>query len=77
MEERMKSIKQKNDGYGTFCRNILNITYRKDGRNQSKYSRPMLPEFKSFRALRDNKFSVEKNTKIIPSILQFRKSSLL
>jgi hypothetical protein len=24
MEERMKAIEQKNDGYGTFCKNILN-----------------------------------------------------
>jgi hypothetical protein len=27
MEERMKIIEQKNDGYGTFCKNILNTTY--------------------------------------------------
>jgi hypothetical protein len=39
MEERMKAIEQKNYGYGTFCKNILNTTYRKDGMNQSKYSR--------------------------------------
>jgi hypothetical protein len=25
MEERMKATEQKNDGYGTFCKNILNI----------------------------------------------------
>jgi hypothetical protein len=30
MEERMKAIEQKNDGYGTFCKNILNAAYRKD-----------------------------------------------
>jgi hypothetical protein len=75
MEERMKAIEQKNDGYGAFCKNILNAAYRKDGMNQSKYSRLMildqdkaffaqcLPEFKGSRALRDNKYLVEKNYK--------------
>jgi hypothetical protein len=75
MEERMKAIEQKNDGYGTFCKNILNAAYGKDGMNQSKYSRLMimdedkaffaqcLPEFKGSRALRDNKYLVEKNYK--------------
>jgi hypothetical protein len=29
MEERMKAIERKNDGYGTFCKNILNPTYGK------------------------------------------------
>jgi hypothetical protein len=33
MEERMKAIEQKNDGYGTFCKNILNVAYGKDGMN--------------------------------------------
>jgi hypothetical protein len=33
MEERMKAIEQKNDGYGTFCKNILNAAYGKDGMN--------------------------------------------
>jgi hypothetical protein len=42
MEERMKAIEQKNDGYGTFCKNILNAAYGKDGMNQSKYSRLMI-----------------------------------
>jgi hypothetical protein len=42
MEERMKAIEQKNDGYGTFSKNILNTAYRKDGMNQSKYSRLMI-----------------------------------
>jgi hypothetical protein len=66
MEERMKAIQQKNDGYGIFCKNILNAAYGKDGINNSKYSRLMkmnqekdffnqcLPEFKGSRALRDN-----------------------
>jgi hypothetical protein len=42
MEERMKAIEQKNDRYGTFCKNILNAAYGKDGMNQSKYSRLMI-----------------------------------
>jgi hypothetical protein len=75
MEERMKAIEQKNDGYGTFCKNILNAAFGKDGMNQSKYSRLMimdqdkaffaqsLPEFKGSRALKDNKYLVEKNYK--------------
>jgi hypothetical protein len=73
MEERMKAIEQKNDGYRTFCKNILTAVYEKDGMNQSKYSRLMimdqekffftqcLPEFKGSRALRDNIYLVEKN----------------
>jgi hypothetical protein len=75
MEERMKAIEQKNDGYGSFYKNILNAIYGKDGMNQSKYSKLMimdedkaffaqcLPEFKGSRALRDNKYLVEKNYK--------------
>jgi hypothetical protein len=75
MEKRMKAIEQKNDGYGTFCKNILNAAYGKDGMNQSKCSRLMimdedkaffaqcLPKFKGSRALRDNKYLVEKNYK--------------
>jgi hypothetical protein len=75
VEERMKAIEQKNDGSGTFCKNILNAVYGKDGMNQSKYSRLMimdqnkaffaqcLPEFKGSRALRNNKYLVEKNYK--------------
>jgi hypothetical protein len=39
MEERMKAIEQKNDGYRTFCKNILNAVYGKDGMNKSKYSK--------------------------------------
>jgi hypothetical protein len=75
MEERMKAIEQKNDGYGTFCKNILNAVYGKDGMNQSKYSRLMimdqdraffaqyLPEFKGSRAIGNNRYIVEKNYK--------------
>jgi hypothetical protein len=37
MEERMKAIEEKNDGYGTFCKNILNPAYGKDWMNKSKY----------------------------------------
>jgi hypothetical protein len=33
MEERMIAIEQKNVRYGTFCKNILNAAYRKDGMN--------------------------------------------
>jgi hypothetical protein len=39
MEERMKSIEQKNDGYRTFCKNILNMAYGKNGMNKSKNSK--------------------------------------
>jgi hypothetical protein len=39
MEERMKEIEQKNDGYGIFCKNIPNTAYGKDGMNKSKYSK--------------------------------------
>jgi hypothetical protein len=75
MEERMKAIEQKNDGYGTFCKNILNAAYGKDGMNQSKYSRLMIldqdkaffsqcfPEFKGSRAISNNRYVVEKNYK--------------
>jgi hypothetical protein len=75
IKERMKPIEQKNNGYGTFCKNILNAAYGKDGINHLKYSRLMimdqkkaffpqcLPEFKGSRALRDNKYLVEKNYK--------------
>jgi hypothetical protein len=63
----MRTIEQKKDGYGTFCKNILNAVYGKDWMNKSKYSRLMiidqdkaffvqcLPEFKGSRGLRDNK----------------------
>jgi hypothetical protein len=75
MEDRMKAIEQKNDGYGTFCKNILNAAYGKDGMNKSKYSRLMimdekkaffsqcLPEFKGSRAISNNRYIVEKNYK--------------
>jgi hypothetical protein len=75
MEERMKGIEQKNDEYGTFCKNSLNAAYGKDGMNQSKYSRLMimdqdraffsqcLPEFKGSRAISNNRHIVEKNYK--------------
>jgi hypothetical protein len=65
--------KQKNDGCGTFCKNILNATYGKDGMNKSKYSKLVimnqkkdffsqcLPEFKGSRAIRNNRYIVEKN----------------
>jgi hypothetical protein len=39
MEERMKTIEQKNDGYGRFCKNILNAAYEKDEMNKFKYSK--------------------------------------
>jgi hypothetical protein len=39
MEERMKGIEQKNDGYRIFCKNILNAVCGKGGINQSKFSR--------------------------------------
>jgi hypothetical protein len=42
MEERMKGIEQKNNGYEIFCKNILNAAYWKDGMNQSIYSRSMI-----------------------------------
>jgi hypothetical protein len=42
MEERMKAIEERNDGYGTFCKKILSIAHRKDRMNQSKYSRLMI-----------------------------------
>jgi hypothetical protein len=75
MEERIKAIEQKNDGYGTFCKNILNAAYGKDGMNKSKYSKLVimnqkkvffsqcLPEFKGFRAISNNRYIVEKNYK--------------
>jgi hypothetical protein len=75
MEERMKAIEQKNDGYGTFCKNILNAAYGKDGMNKSKYSKQVimdqkkgffsqcLPEFKGSRAISNNIYIVEKNCK--------------
>jgi hypothetical protein len=75
MEERMKAIEQKNDGYGTFCKNILNTEYGKDGKNKSKYSRLIimnqkktffsqyLPDFKGSRAITNNGYIVEKNYK--------------
>jgi hypothetical protein len=46
MEERMKSIEQKNDGYGMFCKNILNASYWKDGMNKSKYSKLVIMDQK-------------------------------
>jgi hypothetical protein len=76
MEERMKAIEEKNDGYGTFCKNILNAAYGKDGMNKSKYSKVIImdqkkaffsqcfPEFKGSRAISNNRYIVEKNYKI-------------
>jgi hypothetical protein len=73
MEERMKAIEQKNDGYGTFCKNILNATYGKDGMNKSKYSKLVVmdknksfiaqcfPNFKGARQLNEDKHIIEKN----------------
>jgi hypothetical protein len=70
MEERMKTIEQKNDGYGRFCKNILNAAYGKDGMNKSKYSKLVimdqkkpffsqcLPEFKGSRAISNNRYIV-------------------
>jgi hypothetical protein len=56
----MKALEQKNDGYGTFCRNILNAAYGKDGMNQSKYSRLMImDEDKAFL------FNVYLNSKVL------------
>jgi hypothetical protein len=75
MEERMKTIEQKNDGYGTFRENILNAAYTKDGINKSKYSKLVimdpknsffyqcLPEFKGCRAISNRMYIVEKNYK--------------
>jgi hypothetical protein len=75
MEERMKAIDQKNDGYLTFSKNILNAAYGKDGMNKSKYSKLIimdqkkaffsqcLPDFKGSRAISNNKYIVEKNYK--------------
>jgi hypothetical protein len=75
MEERMKEIERKNDGYGTFCKNILNAAYGKDGMNKSKYSKLVildqqkvffsqcLPEFKGTRPISNNRYIVEKNYK--------------
>jgi hypothetical protein len=75
MEERKKAIEQKNDGYGTFLKNILNAVCRQDGMNKSKYGKLVImdqkkaffsqcfPEFKDSRTLRDNKYIVEKNYK--------------
>jgi hypothetical protein len=78
MEERMKAIEQKNDGYGTFCKNILNAAYGKDGMNQSKYSKlVIMDQFKGSRAISNNRYIVEKTIKHIPSILQYKKQSLL
>jgi hypothetical protein len=73
MEERMKAIDQKNDGYGTFCKNILNAAYGKDGMNKSKCSKLVVmdkdetfmaqcfPNFKGARQLNEDKYIVEKN----------------
>jgi hypothetical protein len=89
MEERMKAIEQKNDWFGTFCKNILNAVFPKDGINQSKYSRLVimdqekalfskyLPEFKGFRALRDNKYLVEKNYKIYSHNTAIQESDII
>jgi hypothetical protein len=75
MEERMKAIEQKKDGYGRLCKNILNAPYGKDGMNQSKYSRLIimdqkktffsqcLPESKGSRAISNNRYIVEKSYK--------------
>jgi hypothetical protein len=49
MEERMKAIEQKNDGYGTFCKNLLNTAYGKDRMNKSKYSKlVIIDQMKTF-----------------------------
>jgi hypothetical protein len=73
MEERMKAIVRKNDGCGTFCKNILNATYGKDGMNKSKYSKLVVmdknkafmtlcfPNFKGARQLNEDKYIVKKN----------------
>jgi hypothetical protein len=42
MEERMKAIEEKNDRYGTFCKNILNAAYGKDRMNKSQYSKVVI-----------------------------------
>jgi hypothetical protein len=72
MEERMKAIEQKIDGYGTFCKNILNPAYGKDGMNKSKYSNldvmdknkafiaQCFPNFKGARKLNEDKYIVER-----------------
>jgi hypothetical protein len=71
----MKAIEQKNDEYGTFCKNILNTVYGKDWMKKSKYSKLVimdqekaffsqcLPEFKGSRAISNNRYIVEKNYK--------------
>jgi hypothetical protein len=46
IKERMKAIEQKNDGYGSFCKNILNAVYGKDGMNQSRYSKLVIMDQK-------------------------------
>jgi hypothetical protein len=45
MEERVKAIGQKN-GYETFCKNIHNTSYGKDGMNKSKYSKLVIMDQK-------------------------------
>jgi hypothetical protein len=73
MEEGMKTVEQKNDGFWTFCKNILNAAYRKDWMNKSKYSKLVVmdkdkafmaqcfPNFKEARHLNEDKYIVEKN----------------
>jgi hypothetical protein len=63
------------DEYGTFSKNIINSVYGKDGMNKSKYRKLVimnqkkaffsqcLPEFKGSRAIRNNRYIVEKNYK--------------
>jgi hypothetical protein len=75
MEERMKAIEQKKDGYGRFCKNILNAAYGKDEMNKSKYSKLVIidqkkaffsqcfPEFKGSRSISNHRYIVEKNYK--------------
>jgi hypothetical protein len=75
MEERMKVIEQKNNGYGIFCKNILNAVYGKDRMNKSEYNKLVimdqkkaffsqcLNEFKGSRVISNNKYIVKKNYK--------------
>jgi hypothetical protein len=77
MEERMKAIEQKNDGYGIFCKNILNAVYGKDGNNKPKYSKLVimdeeklfffqcLPKFKGSREISNNRYVVATCFKVL------------
>jgi hypothetical protein len=81
MKEKMKAVEEKNNGYGTFCKNILNGAYGKDGMNKSMYSKLVimdqkkafssqcLPEFKSFRQILNSSF-LKKTTRGIRLIVQ-------